>query len=123
MAASQQAIGHLGYLSPTRSKYQDMLAKNTLGQQALWAQGISGDNPIVLVCVEDTDDVSIVEEAILAHEYWRFKGLMVDLVILHRGQGGYLEPVRELVRDMVQFIRIADTLDKPGGIYIAVPTN
>jgi len=118
LAASQQAIGHLVFLSPTRRKYQEMLAKNTLGQQALWAQGISGDNPIVLVCVEDTDDVSIVEEAILAHEYWRFKGLMVDLVILHRGQGGYLEPVRELVRDMVQFIRIADILDKPGGIYI-----
>ena len=123
MAASQQAIGHLVFLSPTRRKYQEMLAKNTLGQQALWAQGISGDNPIVLVCVEDTDDVSIVEEAILAHEYWRFKGLMVDLVILHRGQGGYLEPVRELVRDMVQFIRIADTWISLAESIFAVPTN
>lgn len=118
LAAIQQAIGHLVFLSPTRRKHQELLARNVLGQRALWAQGISGDNPIVLVCVEDTEDIRIVEEAILAHEYWRFKGLVVDLVILHRGKGGYLEPVRELVRDIVQLIRITDILDRPGGIYI-----
>lgn len=118
LAASQQAIGHLVFLSPTRRRHQELLAKNALAQQALWAQGISGDNPIVLICVEDTEEIRIVEEAILAHEYWRFKGLVVDLVILHRGKGGYLAPVRELVRDMVQLIRITDILDRPGGIYI-----
>ena len=118
LAASQQAIGHLVFLSPTRRQYEEVIARNTLAQQGLWAQGISGDNPIVLVCVDDTEEIRIVEEAILAHEYWRFKGLVVDLVILHGGQGGYLEPVRELVREMVQLIRMIDILDKPGGIYI-----
>ena len=118
LAASQQAIGHLVFLSPSRRRFEEMLAQNTLAQPGLWAQGISGDNPIVLVCVDDTEEIRIVEEAILAHEYWRFKGLAVDLVILHGGAGGYLEPVRDLVRDMVQLNRITDILDKPGGIYI-----
>jgi len=118
LAASQQAIGHLVFLSPTRRRYEKLLAQNTLAQQGLWAQGISGDNPIVLVCVDDTEEIRIVEETILAHEYWRFKGLEVDLVILHGGAEGYLEPVRDLVRDMVQLNRITDILDKPGGIYI-----
>ncbi|MDD4658574.1 MAG: glucoamylase family protein, partial [Eubacteriales bacterium] len=118
LTASQQAIGHLVFLSPSRRRYEELLAQNTLAQQGLWAEGISGDNPMVLVCAEDAEEIRIVEEAILAHEYWRFKGLEVDLVILHGGAGGYLEPVRDLVRDMVQLNRIADILDKPGGIYI-----
>lgn len=118
LRASQQAVGHLVFASPTRRRYQQVLAKNTLGQQSLWAHGISGDNPIVLLSVRDTEDVGIIEETILAHEYWRFKGLVVDLVILHGGEGGYHEPVRDLVRDLVQLFRITDILDKPGGIYI-----
>lgn len=118
LAASQQAVGHLIFQSPSRRQYEELLARNSLAQPSLWAQGISGDNPIVLVLIEDIEKVRIAEEAILAHEYWRFKGLTVDLVILHGGEGGYHEPVRDLVREMVQLYRISEILDKPGGIYI-----
>lgn len=118
LAVSQQAIGHLLFVSPTRRRFRKELAQSAVSQQGLWAQGVSGDNPIVLVTVEEADETGIVEEAILAHEYWRFKGLTVDLVILHGGEGGYFEPVGELVRELVQLNRISDILDKPGGIYI-----
>lgn len=118
LAVSQQAIGHILFLSPTRRRFQEEVAQSRTSQQSLWAQGISGDNPIVLVTIHETEGIKIVEEVILAHEYWRFKGLTVDLVILHGGEGGYYEPVGDLVREMVQLNRIGDVLDKPGGIYI-----
>ena len=52
---------------------------------------------IVLVNVADTEEIEIVAEAVRAHEYWRFKGLNIDLVILNSEGGGYLEPVRDLI--------------------------
>lgn len=118
VVAAQQALGHLIFASPTRRRWADAIASNSLNQQSLWAQGISGDNPIVLVTVDDGDQGQIVREAILAHEYWRFKGLVVDLVVLHGGEGGYHEPVRDLVREMVERLRTGDFLDRPGGIFI-----
>ena len=42
-------IRDLVFLSPTRKAYRGLIAKNTLGQSALWKYGISGDLPIVLV--------------------------------------------------------------------------
>lgn len=116
LRASLQALGHLLFPSPLRRRYASAIAHNTLSQRALWAQGISGDNPIVLVEAAGTQDLDMVEEALRAHEYWRFKGLMVDLVILTSG-GGYFEPVRDAVRQMAELSQIAE-LDRPGGVYI-----
>lgn len=118
LEASQNALGHLIFLSPARRDYSCVIASNTLGQRNLWTQGISGDNPIVLVRVEDDDDYRIVAEAVQAHEYWRFKGLYVDLVILNAEGGGYLEPVRDMIREMIQLTQVTDILDKPGGIFV-----
>ena len=53
------------------------------GPSALWAHGISGDLPIVLVRIDDADDLEIVRQLLRAHEYWRMKRLAVDLVILN----------------------------------------
>ena len=38
---------------------------------ALWAHGISGDLPIVLVRIDDVEDIDIVRQLLRAHEYWR----------------------------------------------------
>lgn len=118
LEASQQALGHLLFPSPAKRRFASFISQNTLGQRSLWPNGISGDNPIVLINVNDADDIGIVKEVVQAHEYWRFKGLTVDLVILNGEEGGYREPVRDLIRDTVQLSQGADLLDKPGGVYI-----
>jgi cyclic beta-1,2-glucan synthetase len=61
----------------------DILEKNLLGQSALWPHGISGDLPIVLLRIDDEHDIEIVGQLLRAHQYWRLKGLLVDLVILN----------------------------------------
>ena len=53
------------------------------GPAALWAQGISGDMPIVLVRIADIEDIAVASQLLRAHEYWRMKRLHVDLVILN----------------------------------------
>ena len=62
---------------PTRS------AAAAAGPPTLWAHGISGDLPIVLVRIDDVEDLAIVRQLLRAHEYWRLKQLAVDLVILN----------------------------------------
>jgi len=43
------------------------------GQPVLWAQGISGDKPIVLVRIDEVEDAAVVRELLRAREYWRLK--------------------------------------------------
>ncbi len=62
---------------------RDVLGRNSLGQSALWPQGISGDLPMVLVGIDDAKDLEIIEQLLRAQEYWRLKRLAVDVVILN----------------------------------------
>ena len=43
-------------------------------QSSLWPQGISGDLPIVLLRIADTEHLEIARQLLQAHEYWRLKG-------------------------------------------------
>jgi cellobiose phosphorylase len=69
------------------------IASNELGQAGLWPHGISGDLPILLVRVVGNDDVALVREVLQAQEYWRLKGLRVDVVILNEDPSSYLDEI------------------------------
>ena len=56
---------------------------------ALWRHGISGDVPIVLVRIDQVEDQGIVRQLLRAHEYWKMKGLAVDLVIVNEQPASY----------------------------------
>ncbi len=62
----------------------DRLARNRLGQDGLWAYGISGDLPILTIAVSEPYHLPLVREALLAHSYWRLRGFQADLVILNQ---------------------------------------
>lgn len=114
----QNMISQIVYLSPARKKHKDIIAKNTKGQSGLWSYGISGDLPIVLVSIDETEHAELVRECLKAHEYWRLKGLPVDLVILNRDQSKYLQPLKELVNEIVLSSSGRDVVDKPGGVHV-----
>ena len=61
----------------------DLVARQTAGVDALWANGISGDLPIVLVALDDASHVDMVREVLRAQAYWRSKCLAVDLVLVN----------------------------------------
>ena len=70
------------YSDPTLRAPAHVLLRNRKGASGLWPYGISGDLPIVLLRIDHPDDQDIVRQLLRAHEYWRMKGLAVDLVIL-----------------------------------------
>jgi cellobiose phosphorylase len=94
-----------------------VIIKNKRGQSGLWSFSISGDIPIVLVQIEDSTNIDLVKQMLQAHQYWRLKGLIVDLVIWNDDHGGYRQ---ELFNQIVGLIApgMGELKDKPGGIFI-----
>ncbi|HEX7779756.1 MAG TPA: glucoamylase family protein, partial [Vicinamibacterales bacterium] len=94
------------------------VAANTLGQSNLWGYGISGDIPIVLVRLSETEAIPLVRQVLRAHEYWRVKGLRSDIVILNEHAAEYLDETQQQLLRLVQEPRWAGWLQKPGGIFL-----
>ncbi|HXH62839.1 MAG TPA: protein ndvB, partial [Gemmatimonadales bacterium] len=57
---------------------------------------------VVLVEIDDADDVGIVRQLLRAHEYWRMKGLAVDLVILNVRPVSYAQDLQALLETLVR---------------------
>ena len=78
------------------------IRRGCAGPDALWAQGISGDIPVVLVQIDDIEDIAIVGQLLRAHEYWRMKQLAVDLVILNERSASYVQDLQTALETMVR---------------------
>lgn len=114
----EELIPYLIYLDRnTKSQYAHILEKNSKGKEGLWAQGISGDNPIVLVTIESMEGIETLIKMIDAHEYWSYKGLKVDLVILNEDDSIYYQPLFQNIREIV-YEKRGNVVDVPGGIFI-----
>jgi cyclic beta-1,2-glucan synthetase len=96
----------------------DDLARNTLAQSHLWGHGISGDLPIVLVCISEMNELSLVRQILLAQEYWRVKNLRADVVIVNDHPADYTDEVQHHLTALVQEPRWAGLRDRPGGIFL-----
>lgn len=78
----------------------EVLKRNDRGAPGLWAHGISGDIPIVLVRIDEMEDREIVRELLRAHEYWHMKCLRVDLVILNEKAHSYAKELQTLLENL-----------------------
>ncbi len=92
--------------------------ENGLPMSGLWSIGVSGDLPILLVRVEELEHAPLVRQALLAHQYWRHKGLVADLVILNTRPTGYSDALDDRLRLLVRTGHALQMLDKPGGVFL-----
>jgi cellobiose phosphorylase len=120
--AEAQVYGQLAsaliYADPARRANHGVLLNNRRGQNGLWSYGISGDSPIVLLRISDTEKIEIVRQLIQAHSYWRMKGLTVDLVILNEDVSVYRQSLQDQITTLISSGIEAQMLDKPGGIFV-----
>ncbi len=117
----QRLAGYVLYASPTLRSPSDTIRRGLAPPPALWAQGISGDVPIVLVRIDELEDSGIVREMLRAHEYWRLKGLVVDLVILNERGASYVQDLQVALETMVRTSRSGTHLGAEsgaGGIFV-----
>ena len=98
----QRLAGHVIYAAPTLRPSSDTIRRGGGAQSGLWAQGVSGDLPIVLLRIADTENLDIARELLQAHEYWRMKLLAVDLVILNERQSSYVQDLQTALETLVR---------------------
>ena len=109
------------YTDASLSSSSQTLAHSTLDRAALWAQGISGDLPIVLACIDKAEDVDIVRQLLRAHEYWRMKQLSADVIILNEKPASYEQDLQGSLETLVHGSRLRlcpDTGGTRGSIYL-----
>lgn len=96
----------------------DTIASNELGQSGLWPHAISGDLPIVLVRVDSDEDIPLVRQVLQAQEYWRLKGLTVDVVIVNEQPIGYVDEIHARLTAVLQDGPWSAWQHRPGGAYL-----
>ena len=98
----QRLANRILYSDPSLRPSAGLLARNERGASGLWAQGISGDLPIVVVRIDEPADIDIVRQLLRALEYWRMKLLKVDLVIVNEQGASYAQELQEALETVVR---------------------
>ena len=117
-ALFQQIAGHLFYSNPPIRAPQHELRANTLGQRELWTVGLSGDWPILLASIDSVEGLPTVRQLLHAHQYWRLKGMTVDLVFLITRPPSYQQDLADQLLATVMGSSETHLADKPGGVFI-----
>ena len=90
----QRLAGHLIYADGSMRPPSATIRDGSGPPAGLWSQRISGDVPIVLLQIDDVEDILIARQLLRAHEYWKMKGLAVDLVILNDRAASYVQDLQ-----------------------------
>ena len=110
--AFQRLAAHLVFTNPSL-RSRESVAGNKLGQPGLWPHAISGDLPIVLLRISSEKGLQLTQQVLQAHRYWRWCGLVADLVVLNDAGDDLRGSLEALVQS-----GLAELVDKPGGIFL-----
>ncbi len=105
----QELASYMLYPHPRMRASRSRILDNKLGQSALWAYGISGDLPTIAVSIGDPNGLPVLREILLAWQFWRIRGLDVDLIILNREQPSYDLPLRHALTTLIETRAAANT--------------
>ena len=108
----QRIANRVLYADASLRAPRETLESNQLGQSALWAHGISGDLPVVLVRIDNDHDLDLVKQLLRAHEYWRLKRLAVDLVIVNERLSSYISDLHNLLLSVIRTAQVRHEEDK-----------
>jgi cyclic beta-1,2-glucan synthetase len=116
----QTLAGHLIYGNAALRPSSKFLEQNAKAQSALWQASISGDRPIMLVRIDDSDDIAMVSQLLNAFVYWKTKRISADLVILNDRMSSYVQDLQVEIEALVRKINLTKTngiVDGLGGVY------
>ncbi len=134
-ADARVELKHLGIDAPRSHRFQRLLSCvlfphrllratpdrasiQPRGRGALWAHGVSGDLPIVVLRIDAPEFTDLLREVVLAHEFWRLNGAAVDLVVLNEEPAGYMQPLQEAALSVLRSSPAGSQSDARGGVFL-----
>ncbi|MDB4972031.1 MAG: hypothetical protein JWN48_372 [Myxococcaceae bacterium] len=114
----QELAGALLYATPSLRASPEEMGFNRGSQPLLWAQGISGDWPIVLAIIDSQEGLKTLRQLFAAHHYWRRRGMAVDLVVLNLQPSLYLQELTHEITAGLYGSSDSGMLDRPGGVFM-----
>ncbi len=111
-------VGPIYYPSLTYRGPVASILRNQLGQSGLWRFGISGDNPIMLLRVEDLKSASLISDVLQAFEVLRMHFVPVDLVIFNDEMTGYAMELNQLIQSLTSRLRIFSGNPAGTGLFV-----
>lgn len=96
-----------------------LLAQNSLNQSGLWKFGISGDRPIILVDIHSGKAFRLAKDAIRAFEYFKSRGIYIDLVIINSETEEYKRIIKkEVEQEIYRMNKLFDFGYTPGSVHL-----
>lgn len=117
-AAYQDLAGFILFPDSVMREARDEGARTDGWRQTLWAHGISGDWPVVLVTIDAVDGLPSLHPLLAAHRYWRLRGVIVDLMVVVNEPLGYVQDLRSRVIELVLATGGSTVLDASGGVHV-----
>ncbi|HAX82545.1 MAG TPA: cyclic beta 1-2 glucan synthetase, partial [Actinobacteria bacterium] len=117
-AVYQELAGFLLYGSPALRAPQSELRRNRGSQPLLWANGVSGDWPILIATIDSPEGLPTLRQLLTAHRYWRRRGMMVDLVVINGHPVTYFQDLADRITAAVYAIADTTSIDKSGGVFV-----
>ena len=114
--AAARLVAALATVSNAWRAPAGVAALNRRSQSALWAHGISGDLPILLLRIADVADLEVARDCLGAHAWWRAKGLPVDVVLWNDDPTAYRQDLHERLTTLVEQTRPLD--GRPGTVVL-----
>ncbi|TVP54139.1 MAG: glycosyltransferase 36, partial [Mongoliibacter sp.] len=114
----QKLASYIFYADPTYRADEYHLLKNAKKQQDLWAYGISGDFPLIVYRINETNQLKQVKLLLKAHSFWRKRGIESELLIINEHAPGYIDEIQESIQVAIESSLERDVFNKRGGIFI-----
>ena len=117
LPAIHRLLSALIFGEPGLRASSEALAAGRPCKARLWARGISGDDPILILRVHDAAS-GLLGEVIAAHRYLRACGERLDLVVIDDEPSGYVTEGAGSLRSALVRHGAGDVLDRRGGIFV-----
>ena len=113
----QKMLSYIIFNNPSKKLNLEKLPKQKYSQSELWKYGISGDLPIILVKIKDSNDTYVVKEVLKVYEFMRTKGFETELVIVDEEKYSYENYVMEDIEEAVLNSQLSYLKNIRGGIF------
>ena len=117
----QKMLGYILFSNLLQNK--DKFTKEYYEKDDLWKYGISGDLPILLIKIRNSNEIEILEEILKAYKFFKLKNIDIDLVIENLEQNSYEKYLKSDIQNIILNANMGYMQNIRNGIFVIEEEN